>query len=184
MAKRMDISFVGRTARLFNCSNDWLDVVKNVPHFQYKPGVLYLFRHIEVHRRAYTVHQTMVAIPMAKLTEDNIDGVTVLRISGSLTVTGMSEFEQRFNALASQKAVRAIVDMSAVDALTTPAITIMLRTARAVEQSGGKLVFANPRPAIARMFACCRLDLVLPFAADVNSALRTVRSVATDPAWR
>ena len=132
-----------------------------------------------MHPCTYTLHPQMVATPMANVVEEKIDGFTVLRIFGSLTVTAMAEIEARFDALASAKAVRAIVDIAAVDALTTRAITIMLRTARAVEQGGGKLVFANPRPAIARMFACCRLDLVLPFAGNMNAALSMLRSGAT-----
>jgi anti-anti-sigma factor len=70
-----------------------------------------------------------------------------------------------------------------VAALTTPAITLMLRAARAIEQRGGKIVFANPRPAIARMFACCRLDAILHFAGDVEEALKLVRS-ADDNVYR
>jgi anti-anti-sigma factor len=112
---------------------------------------------------------------MAYLIEESIDGIAVLRIRGSLTADGMDQIERRFDELARAKGVCVIADLARVEALTTPAITLMLRASRAIEHAGGKMVFANPRPAIARMFACCRLDAVLTFAGDMDIAVRLAR---------
>ncbi len=113
---------------------------------------------------------------MAQLFEENLTGITVLRISGSLTLAGLPAIEARLNALALKRGVRVVADIGQVDAITTPAITVMLRTARAIERGGGMMVFANATPTIARTFACCRLDRVLRFVGDFDTAMTVVRS--------
>jgi len=113
---------------------------------------------------------------MAHLEEENIDGVTVLHIRGNLMSDGLLGIEPRFHALAQEHEVRIVVDMGQVGALTTPSITLMLRTTRAVAGNQGRIIFANLQPTIARMFACCRLDLVLKFAPDVAEAVRECAS--------
>lgn len=117
---------------------------------------------------------------MAQLSEQNIDGVTVFRISGSLTPAGLAPVEAEFAALAGREAALAVADLGGVDAITTPAFTLMLRTARAVEERGGMLIFANASPEVRRVFACCRLDLVLNLLSDVDAAVNVLRSGVPD----
>ena len=105
------------------------------------------------------------------LSEENIDGVIILRIVGSLTIAALHEIEARFDEIAEAHGARVVADIERVDALTTPAISLMLRTARAVARNGGRMIFARARPSIARMFACCRLDLVLELVDDFDAAL-------------
>ena len=118
---------------------------------------------------------------MLQLFEENIDGITVLYISGSLTPAGLPAVEARFDGLAGRKAARVVADLGDVDAITTPAFTLMLRTARAVKERGGMMVFANAKPEVRKTFACCRLDLVLDLASDVTAAVEVVRSADRDP---
>ncbi|HEX3356690.1 MAG TPA: STAS domain-containing protein [Tepidisphaeraceae bacterium] len=113
---------------------------------------------------------------MTHLLEENIDGVTVLRISGSLTVAGLPEIEARFNTLLEKKNICVVADLAQVDAITTPAITLMLRTARTIEKNGGKMVFASARPNLRKIFACCRLDRVLTFESDFPTALKIAQT--------
>src|SRR5947208_3637829 len=113
---------------------------------------------------------------MAQLSEENIEGVILVRISGSLTVAGVEKIEARLDALAGSNAVRVIADIGRVDTVTTPAITLMLRTARAIEKRGGVMVFANATPRIRRIFECCRLDLVMNLVSDVPAAMRLMRA--------
>jgi anti-anti-sigma factor len=113
---------------------------------------------------------------MAQLFEENLAGITVLRISGSLTLAGLPAIEARLDALAVVRGVRVVADIGQVDAITTPAITVMLRTSRAIERGGGVMVFANANPTIARIFACCRLDRVMEFVSDLDAAMTLVRS--------
>ena len=97
-------------------------------------------------RRRYLEGFTLPRRFMAQLFEENLTGITVLRISGSLTLAGLPAIEARLNAIALERGVRVVADIGQVDAITTPAITVMLRTARAIERGGGMMVFANANP--------------------------------------
>jgi anti-anti-sigma factor len=112
---------------------------------------------------------------MAKLEQEIIDGVTVLRLSGSLTQEGLSEVEEPFmSATRGRKGMRVVLDVAKVDALTTPAITMFLATVRSVESSGGRVVFAGTRGITADIFARCRLNLIFTITPTVTDAIRIV----------
>jgi anti-anti-sigma factor len=113
---------------------------------------------------------------MAELYEERVRGVTVLRISGSLNPAGLTAVEAAFEALAGRNDVHVVADLGEVDTITTPAFTLMLRTARAVNERGGVMVFANATPNVRRIFECCRLDLVLNLVSDVDAAVNILRS--------
>src|SRR4051812_16159580 len=112
---------------------------------------------------------------MAKLSEENIDGVTVFHLSGSLTQDAVEPLEKRFELLSRQKGARVVIDVAKVDAITTPTITIFLATVRALEDSGGKMIFANVKGITGDIFARCRLDVIFTLAGDVSSAVAQAR---------
>src|SRR5438874_11204973 len=97
---------------------------------------------------------------MARLSEEIIDGVTVFHLAGSLTQDGLPQMEKRFDELSKTSGARAVVDVARVDAITTPAITIFLSTMRALQKTGGKLVFANVKGITGDIFTRCRLDVI------------------------
>jgi anti-anti-sigma factor len=115
---------------------------------------------------------------MTQISEESVGGVTVLHMAGSLTLAGLVDADARFGALARSRATRVVVDISGVDAMSTPAITLVLKTARAIEQRGGSIVFAGPSPHVRRVLAYCRLDLVLKLADDVDAAIRALQDGA------
>ena len=65
--------------------------------------------------------------------------------------------------------------MLASDAITTPAITVFLSTVRALEDSGGKIIFANVKGITGDIFARCRLDVIFTIAGNVPSAVKVAR---------
>ena len=110
-----------------------------------------------------------------KLSEEIIDGVTVIHLAGSLTQDGTPSLEKRFKELTKTKGTRAVVDVAKVDAITTPAITVFLSTVRALEAAGGKLVFANVKGITGDIFARCRLDVIFTMAGNVAAAVKVAR---------
>jgi anti-anti-sigma factor len=112
---------------------------------------------------------------MPTLSEEIIDGVTVLHLSGSLTQDAVPPMEARFGQLAGIKGGRIVVDVAKVDALTTPAITVFLSTVRSLEETGGRLVFANVRGITGDIFTRCRLDVIFTMAATLPEALQIAR---------
>jgi len=112
---------------------------------------------------------------MAKLSEETIDGVTVLHLAGSLTQDGVPAIEQRLEQLGAEQGARVVVDVGKVDAITTPAITVFLATVRAMEKTGGKLIFANVRGITGDIFVRCRLDVIFTLSGNVASAVKMAR---------
>src|SRR4051812_3306512 len=112
---------------------------------------------------------------MAKLSEEIVDGVTVFHLSGSLTQDATPVLEQRFEDLKKVKGARVVIDVAKVDAITTPTITIFLSTVRAIEDSGGRMIFANVKGITGDIFARCRLDVIFTLAGDVSSAVAQAR---------
>jgi anti-anti-sigma factor len=110
-----------------------------------------------------------------KLSEEIIDGLTVLHLAGSLTQEGTPVIEKRFKELASSKGARVVIDIGKVDAITTPAITIFLTTVRAIEATGGRMIFANVRGITSDIFTRCRLDVIFTLAPNMASALKLAR---------
>ena len=84
--------------------------------------------------------------------------------------------EAHFGALADRDAARVVVDIGEVDAVTTHAMTLMLKTVWAVKERGGMMVFASAAPAVRRVFERCGLDIVLDLAPDVAAAVKFLRS--------
>jgi anti-anti-sigma factor len=115
---------------------------------------------------------------MAQMSEEIIDGVTVLHLGGSLTQDAVPAIERRFAELARTKQARAVIEVGEVDAITTPAISIFLGTVRIIEAGGGKLVFANAAGIIGEIFARCRLDAIFTLASDVPTAVKATRAKA------
>src|SRR4051812_24556617 len=116
---------------------------------------------------------------MAHSLEEIIDGIKVVYVSGCLTSPGVEDIRPRFDALMDLKGVRAVIDLQHVDSLTTPAISLFLGTARAIEQNGGKMVLANASRVVLHILRCCRLDAIFDIAPDVVTAIELLRSHET-----
>src|SRR5262245_33780182 len=112
---------------------------------------------------------------MAKLSEETIDGVTVLHLAGSLTQDNVPNLEKRLKRLVDEDDLRAVIDIGKVDAITTPAITIFLSTVRALEQKGGKMIFANVQGIAGDIFSRCRLDVIFTMAGNVAAAVKAAK---------
>jgi anti-anti-sigma factor len=110
---------------------------------------------------------------MPYLLEQSVDGVFVLHIHGNLTGADLCQLEARFEAIVQEKRLRAVIDLSGVVAVSTPGITVMLRTALAVQGAGGRIVFANTQPEVMQTFTWCRLDRILKFVSgDVEGIVQ------------
>ena len=107
---------------------------------------------------------------MARLDQDVRDGVTVLKITGSLNQHGVDTVESGFNE-ATGSAHRLVVDLSEVDVLNTPAIAMFLGAHRAVKQQGGRLIFTGVTGLVQDLLHRCRLDTVLTIVPAMPEAI-------------
>ena len=103
--------------------------------------------------------------------ESNVDeGVTVVRIAGSLNQHGVDAVESPFADVTSS-ARRLVIDLSKVDLVNTPAIAMFLGAHRTMKQVGGRLIFTGIQGLVEELLRRCRLDTVLTIVPDMREAV-------------
>jgi anti-anti-sigma factor len=95
---------------------------------------------------------------------------TKVVLSGRLDSTGAVEIELPFNAVATEK--RAIVvDLSAVTALSSYGVRVLLVGAKLCAAKGGKFVVLCPEGHVAKVLRMARFDLLAPIVTSEAAAL-------------
>jgi anti-anti-sigma factor len=116
---------------------------------------------------------------MITLDQSKSDGITVLRLEGSLTQAEVAQIEQQFLEATSARPgaapPRTVVDLTNVDLITTPAIAMFLAAVRPAEQAGGRVVFSGARKMINDVLHRCRLDAVFTIVPTVQEAIQKAR---------
>jgi anti-anti-sigma factor len=113
---------------------------------------------------------------MATLDEQTeVDGVRVLRISGSITQDGIETLEPQF-AAALPDGARAVVDIEGVDLITTPGLALIIATTKRLRDTRGRVVFSAAKGGVRDLLKRCRLDEVLDLALDQAEAMEKAKS--------
>ncbi len=112
---------------------------------------------------------------MVVFDQSELDGVRLLRLAGSLTQDGVDAVEERFTA-ATDKSARAVVDLSAVDLITTPGLTLLLTAFSRLQKSGGRLVLTGAKGLVQDLLRRCRLDQVLTIVPNRDEAVQAAKS--------
>ena len=108
---------------------------------------------------------------MDALTTDAHDGVKVIHLSGSLTAEQIEQIEPAFETAAAAAPGRIVIDLSDVELLATPAITMFIRAMNYQRHKGGKLIFTGTQGAIDKLLHVCRLDLIMTIVHDPRAAI-------------
>jgi stage II sporulation protein AA (anti-sigma F factor antagonist) len=111
---------------------------------------------------------------MATLESASDQGVTLLRIAGTLNQHGVEAVETAFSE-ATHASQRVVIDLSQVDMVNTPAIAMFLGAHRAMKQVGGRLIFTGIQGMVEELLRRCRLDTVLTIVPDVGEAVEWAR---------
>ncbi len=111
---------------------------------------------------------------MATLTHSNVQGVVVLRPAGSLDHAGAAAVEPAF-AEAAPDGARAVVDLSRVEFVATPGVTLLLTVSRRLAQTGGQLVIAAATRSVEGLLRRCKLDAVLSITPTVGEGIERAR---------
>jgi stage II sporulation protein AA (anti-sigma F factor antagonist) len=113
---------------------------------------------------------------MANLERTEVDGVTVLKLRGNLDQTELADVEKSFQAAAVRNGAAVVVDLSNVDFLSTPAISMFLDAARSLKSSGGRIVATGPQPRIGEMLKRLRLESILPVTRTVEEGVEQMKN--------
>jgi anti-anti-sigma factor len=118
---------------------------------------------------------------MATLETSQVGGVTVVRLSGEMTQSGVSLIHAAFDAAVSSSD-GVVIDLSGVTLMTTPGITIILAALDRLREQNRRLIFTGIRGALAELLLTrCRLDLVLTIAPTVDAATAAAKSGSAAP---
>src|SRR4051812_46432674 len=112
---------------------------------------------------------------MTSVQEQDVEGVRVLRVSGSLTQQEIEQIEPAFEA-ALPDGVRAVVDLGGVDLITTPGIALIISVSKRLQSTQGKVVFAATPGVVLDVLRRCKLDEVLDLADDRRDAIERAKS--------
>jgi len=112
---------------------------------------------------------------MATLEHTELGDVSVLKLKGSLTMEGLDEVQNQFQELTGRPACHTLVDLTEVDMVTTPALSMFLAAASAAKNSGGRIIFTQARPPVRDILKRLRLHAVLQTIAGYEEALAEAR---------
>jgi anti-anti-sigma factor len=112
---------------------------------------------------------------MANLERSEVDGVTVLKLRGSLSQLELADVEKSFHEATHKDGAAVVIDLSNVEFLTTPAITMFLEAAHSLKDTGGRIVAAGPQPRVGEVLKRLRLEVLLPVANTVADGVQKVK---------
>ena len=112
---------------------------------------------------------------MATLERTDLGDVTVVKLRGSLTMEGLELIEPEFERLTKRPGAHTLVDLTEVEMVTTPALSMFLAAASAAKQSNGRLIFTESRPPVRDILKRLRLHSVLQTIAGYEEALAEAR---------
>jgi len=113
---------------------------------------------------------------MAALVVSEANGVKILKLSGRLTCEGVDQITPMFTSEA-QGPIQVIVDLSGVDMVATPGITMLLAADRSLKDAGGKMILTGTQDFVQEVIHRCRLDLLWTVIRDPNEAIRQAGQV-------
>jgi anti-sigma B factor antagonist len=113
---------------------------------------------------------------MANLERTDVDGVTVLRLKGTLDRIELSDVERTFHAATHRDHASVVIDLADVNFLTTPAIAMFLEAAKTLRHSGGRIVVTGPPPRVENVLRRLRLDVLLPVMGSVAEGIARLRN--------
>jgi anti-sigma B factor antagonist/stage II sporulation protein AA (anti-sigma F factor antagonist) len=105
----------------------------------------------------------------------DLQGVRLLRLSGSLTQQDMDTLEPAVEQ-ALPDGSRAVVDLADVDLVTTPGLALIISIAKRLRDTRGRVIFANARGRVLDVLRRCKLDEVIEMAGNRDEAVELAKS--------
>lgn len=100
--------------------------------------------------------------------------VSCVRLDGRLDTGGADAIGIRFTAAVAAVGQPAIVDLARVSFISSMGIRLLIATARALQQKGGRLVLFGAQPLVQEVLDGVALDQIVPVVASEQQALETL----------
>jgi anti-anti-sigma factor len=101
--------------------------------------------------------------------EELAGSITKVVLRGRFDTTGAAVIEMPFNAIVTEKRA-VVVDLSAVNFLSSYAIRVLLVGAKIVKSKGGRLVILCPDNNVAKVLRTAGTDALIPVFQDERAA--------------
>lgn len=105
-------------------------------------------------------------------------GVHVIYVKARLLLHDHADLKERFERAVASGGRKFVVDLSAMDLVTTPFLGLLVSLKKKAAVAGGKLVLAGPSPYTHEILDLTRLSRVFDVHPDRASAVKQVRSEA------
>jgi anti-anti-sigma factor len=114
---------------------------------------------------------------MVTLKQCKQDGLTVVRLAGSMTsVNDIEAIEASFGEIACQPGARIVVDLAGVEMIGTPSVAMFVAAAGAARKHGGHIVFTQPNSRVDDMLQLLRLDSILKTVPRFDQAVSEAKA--------
>lgn len=97
-------------------------------------------------------------------------------LSGRMDIPGVQEVELRFTVLTSTLKKPVIVDLSAVELITSIGLGMLIRNANVLKTQGLPMIILNPKPNVERVIRMAALSELLPIEATLEAALGHIKT--------
>ena len=91
------------------------------------------------------------------------------KLTGPLDIAGAQEIEMPFSVIGGSRN-KVIVDLSSVSFLASIGIRVLVMTARAIGNKGGRMVVFGPTDEARRVLQATGIDKIIPIAASEAAA--------------
>ncbi len=98
------------------------------------------------------------------------NGVRLIKLIGSLDMTGYTSVDLKFTSYCAGDNVRVLVDFSEVDFLASIGIRMLTMNAKSLLTRGGKLALMNPIPEVHKVLDLTGISPIIPIFTDLESA--------------
>src|SRR3954464_7464526 len=117
--------------------------------------------------------------PQFELLEEQLDPNTrVISVSGEIHVTTAPEFSQRLNDAIAAGTTGVVIDMSGVEFIASPGLSVLLNGLRRVPRADGRLSLVVSNPTVLRLFEITRLDSTFDIQSSREAAIGRVQPSA------
>jgi anti-anti-sigma factor len=98
------------------------------------------------------------------------NGTKLIQLEGDLDLQGTAQVELKFTGYAASEKAGVVVDLSQVFFLASIGIRLLISSAKALNNRGGKMALLNPSPQVAKVLTLSQLETILPVFTSLEEA--------------
>ena len=102
------------------------------------------------------------------------NGIRLIKLNGTLDVTGVSRVEVEFVRRCEGENVCVLVDLSKVNYISSIGIPLLINSAKAIVRNGGKMILLKPQNNVENILEMTGIPLIIPIHHDLDSAIAAI----------